>query len=53
MCAFVGLMCSKKVGLLLCLLSLTSCFFWENGVGGVCSMYGGEERCIQGLGGET
>jgi hypothetical protein len=24
-----------------------------NEMGGVCSMYGGEERCIQGFGGET
>jgi len=22
-------------------------------MGGACSMYGGEERCIQGFGGET
>jgi hypothetical protein len=25
----------------------------ENDVGGACSTYGGDERCIQGFGGET
>jgi hypothetical protein len=25
----------------------------KNEMGGVCSTYGGEERCVQGLGGET
>jgi len=25
----------------------------ENEVGGACNMYGGEERCIRGFGGET
>ena len=25
----------------------------KNEVGGACSAYGGEERCIQGFGGET
>jgi hypothetical protein len=25
----------------------------KNDLGRVCSMYGGEKRCIQGLGGET
>ena len=25
----------------------------ENEMGGACSMYGGEVRCIQGFGGET
>jgi len=25
----------------------------KNEMGGVCRMYGGEERCIQGFGGET
>jgi hypothetical protein len=25
----------------------------KNYLGGECSMYGGEERCIQGFGGET
>jgi hypothetical protein len=25
----------------------------ENEMGGACSTYGGEERCIQGFGGET
>ena len=25
----------------------------KNEMGGACSMYGGEERCIQGFGGET
>jgi hypothetical protein len=27
--------------------------FEINGVGGACSRYGGEERCIQGLDGKT
>jgi hypothetical protein len=26
---------------------------YKNGVGGACSTYGREERCIQGFGGET
>ena len=25
----------------------------KNEIGGICSAYGGEERCIQGFGGET
>jgi len=25
----------------------------KNEIGGACSTYGGEERCIQGFGGET
>jgi len=25
----------------------------ENGMGGACDLYGGEERCIQDFGGET
>ena len=25
----------------------------KNEIGGACSMYGGEERCVQGFGGET
>jgi hypothetical protein len=25
----------------------------KNEIGGVCSTYGGEDRCIQGFGGET
>jgi hypothetical protein len=25
----------------------------KNEMGGACSMYGGEERCVQGFGGET
>jgi len=25
----------------------------KNEMGGTCSMYGGEERCVQGFGGET
>ena len=25
----------------------------KNGIGGACSMYEGEERCIQGFGGGT
>ena len=25
----------------------------KNEIGGACSMFGGEERCIQGFGGET
>ena len=28
-CAFVGVICSKNVGLLSCLLFLTSCFFFR------------------------
>jgi hypothetical protein len=26
---------------------------FENEMGGACSAYGGEERCVQGFGGET
>jgi hypothetical protein len=25
----------------------------KNEIGGACSAYGGEERCVQGVGGET
>jgi hypothetical protein len=28
-------------------------FFKKNEMGGACSAYGGEERCVQGFGGET
>jgi hypothetical protein len=40
-----------------CLFSqfLLHIFFYmkKNEIGGACSVYGGEERCIQGFGGET
>ena len=41
MCKFVGLICSKNVGLLSCLLSLTSCFLNKNEMGWACSTLGG------------
>jgi hypothetical protein len=31
----------------------TSCVVWKNEMGVACSTYGGEGRCIQGIGGET
>jgi hypothetical protein len=40
------------------IISLLTKYYWgdkmkKNAMGGACSVYAGEERCVQGFGGET